>query len=36
MTISFYKDWPEIQKLEIPRLRFAQYLETGASKEYQI
>ena len=27
---------PETRKSEIPRLSFAQYQETGASKEYQI
>ena len=37
MIIYLYKGhWPEIRKLEIPRLSFAQYLEAGASSEYQI
>ena len=31
----FMTDWPEIQKSEIPRLSFAQYLETAQSKEHQ-
>ena len=26
---SFITDWPEMRKLEIPRLSFAHYLETG-------
>ena len=33
---SFIKDWPEIQKLKISHLSFAQYLETGASYGYVI
>ena len=36
MTIFFIRDWAEIRKSEYPRLSFAQYLETGAIKEYQI
>ena len=30
-TIFFVRDWPKIGKSEIPRLSFAQYLETGVS-----
>ena len=33
---SFIEDWPEIRNQKYPRLSFAQYMETGEGKGYQI